>query len=145
MSLLRIPAIAHPSTSTTIALRLQQRLFFLFRMSQPNRYPSPEPGNPSHPYHNSQQQMPSDVAQHIQPAPVATMQESAGENHPGVPQNFQFIAQYGAQPSTPQQLAQQGLEANGSSTDPAKKRNKVSRACDECRRKKVLATMTWNS
>ena len=109
------------------------------RMSQSNRYPSPEPGNSSHPYHQTQQPMAPDVAQNIQPAPTAMMQEPTGDTNQ-MPQGFQFISQYGQQPNTPQQaqhVAQQSLEVNGSETDPTKKRNKVSRACDECRRKKV--------
>ena len=58
-----------------------------------------------------------------------------------------FTQTYGqAQLSTPQQLAQQGLNINqdGPSTDgeSAKKKQKVSRACDECRRKKVHCPST---
>ena len=48
-------------------------------------------------------------------------------------------------PSTPQQLAQRGLDVDqgqdGTNPDSSsRKRSKVSRACDECRRKKVRWT-----
>ena len=69
------------------------------------------------------------------------MHEGAGDSG-GIPQGFQYVAQYGAaQPSTPQQLAQQSLDVDGNqnSATSARKKSKVSRACDECRRKKVEA------
>lgn len=67
------------------------------------------------------------------------MHGSAGDAN-SVPQGFQYVQSFNPnEPSTPQQMAQQGLDADrGQSTDPsAKKKSKVSRACDECRRKKV--------
>ncbi|KAL9639143.1 MAG: hypothetical protein Q9164_001108 [Protoblastenia rupestris] len=107
-------------------------------MNQENRYPSPEPTNAAHPYHSGQHQLSSDPGQHLQHAPTAMMHDQGGDGN-GMAQSMQYIAQYGpAQPSTPQQLAQQGLDVDGQNTDPmAKKKTKVSRACDECRRKKV--------
>ncbi|KAL9126754.1 MAG: hypothetical protein Q9217_004244 [Psora testacea] len=108
------------------------------RMTQDNRYPSPEPTNVTHPYHNSQQQMASDQSEHLQQAPTAMMHDQ-GADGSGIAQSLQYIAQYGPpQSSTSQQLAQQGLDIDGQNSDPsAKKKTKVSRACDECRRKKV--------
>ncbi|KAG8532924.1 uncharacterized protein KY384_002802 [Bacidia gigantensis] len=105
-------------------------------MAQENKYPSPEPASSSHPYPNNQHSLAQDGEQQTQPAPTAMMSESRGdETH--VPPGFYAVAQYTVPqaPSTPQALAQQTLDANGTSTD--KKNKKVSRACDECRRKKV--------
>ena len=91
-----------------------------------------------HPYPSNQRHMSAGVSPHLQSAPTAMMHESTADSEQ-MPRNFEFISQYSAQaPSTPQQMAQQGLEVNGSATGTdSKKRNKVSRACDECRRKKV--------
>ena len=107
-------------------------------MAQENRYPSPDPTNTTHPYHNSQQQLPPEQNQHLHHAPTAMMHDHTNDDST-LPQGLQYIAQYGPpQPSTPQQLAQQGLDMDGHNTDPSgKKKTKVSRACDECRRKKV--------
>lgn len=110
-------------------------------MAQENRYPSPEPGNQAHPYHNQQPQqpMPPENPPPLPHAPTALMHESAGDAN-NVPQGFQYVQSFNPnEPSTPQQMAQQGLDADrGQNTDPsAKKKSKVSRACDECRRKKV--------
>ena len=49
-----------------------------------------------------------------------------------------------SQLASPQQLAQSGLEStplydNNSADSASRKRSKVSRACDECRRKKVCS------
>lgn len=49
----------------------------------------------------------------------------------------------GGQPSTPQQLAQRSLDVSqipdhNDEESSMRKRSKVSRACDECRRKKVI-------
>ena len=114
-------------------------------MTQENRYPSPEPGNANsvHPYHSGQQQASPDLSQQLQHhAPTAMMHDQAAQDGSGpIPPGFQYVAQYGApQPNTPQHLAQQGLDVDGGQTDPsAKKKSKVSRACDECRRKKVYS------
>ena len=86
---------------------------------------------------------------HMQQAPAANMRGTVGDGQEfGQPNhNGQAFAQNGqlpreAQPSTPQQLAQRGLEADQSQErnipdSSARKRAKVTRACDECRRKKV--------
>ena len=55
-----------------------------------------------------------------------------------MPEGMFQVANYAAShPTTPQQLAQQSLDANGGPPITDKKKTKVSRACDECRRKKV--------
>lgn len=85
----------------------------------------------------------------MQQAPAANMRGPIGDgpNYGQINHNGQAFAQNAqipreAQPSTPQQLAQRGLDADHthelSNADlPARKRAKVTRACDECRRKKI--------
>ena len=98
----------------------------------------PDPSNQSagvHPFYADQQQ-PRDVP--IAQAPTAPMH--GGNREPKTYSPEYMRAQY-PHPSTPQQLAQQGLNVNQSTSqeaqDSAKKKQKVSRACDECRRKKA--------
>lgn len=93
--------------------------------------------------------MPPAEHAHMQQAPAANMRGtvSDGQEYGQMNHNAQVFAQNGqipreAQPSTPQQLAQRGLEADQSqgrnnADSSARKRAKVTRACDECRRKKV--------
>ena len=98
----------------------------------------PDPSNQStgvHPFYADRQSArDAPIAQ----APTAPMHGSNGDSKAYPPQYMQ--AQY-PQPSTPQQLAQRGLNVNQNTSqdaqDSAKKKQKVSRACDECRRKKV--------
>lgn len=113
-------------------------------MTQPNSYPSPHAAHEDiHPFYNANQHhMPPAEHSHIPPAMAAPMQGGARDTRDFAQgnDNGQNIRQ--PQPSTPQQLAQRGLEAD-QSQDPnnpessSRKRSKVSRACDECRRKKV--------
>ena len=122
--------------------------------SSKSAYPDPEAAHGGmHPFSYAAQPMmpPAEHAHaHMQQAPPANMRASISDDqdygqssHDG-----QVYAQNGhipreTHPSTPQQLAQRGLDANQSqdrgNTDPAtrKIRAKVTRACDECRRKKV--------
>lgn len=100
------------------------------------------------PFYTTQHQMP--ISEDVQtPTPLA---------HRGPPTAEQFdrsedegldAAQHAqemrhSQLASPQLLAQSGLESTplyeGNSADSAaRKRSKVSRACDECRRKKVMS------
>ena len=102
----------------------------------------PDPSNQStgvHPFFSDQQQ-PRDAL--IAQAPTAPMHDGNGNPKGYSPEYIR--AQY-PQPSTPQQLAQQGLNVNQSTSqeaqESAKKKQKVSRACDECRRKKASFEM----
>lgn len=122
-------------------------------MESKSSYPDPEVAHGGmHPFSYAAPPLmpPTEHARaHMQQAPAANMRGSVGEeqeygqsNHNGQPfvQNGQLPRE--AQPSTPQQLAQRGLDADQSqergNADPsARKRAKVTRACDECRRKKV--------
>lgn len=102
---------------------------------QGNAYPDPSSQSAGiHPFYTDQQSRDVPIPQ----APTAPMH--GGSNDPkGYPQDY-MRGPY-PQPSTPQQLAQQGLNVNQShrhgTEDSLKKKQKVSRACDECRRKKV--------
>lgn len=98
-------------------------------------YPDPSSQHAGvHPFYADQQTR--DIP--ISPAPTAPMHGN-NPDPKGFPQDY-MRGPY-PQPSTPQQLAQQGLNVNqnhGQGTeDSSKKKQKVSRACDECRRKKV--------
>lgn len=107
----------------------------------------PDPSNQSagvHPFFTEQQGRDVPLPQ----APTAPMH--GGSSDPkGYAQDY-MRGSY-SQPSTPQQLAQQGLSVNQSHgdgmEDSSKKKQKVSRACDECRRKKVSGSlwMLWLS
>ena len=116
-------------------------------------YPDPEaPHGGMHPFsYVTQPPMPpaEHTHAHMQQAPAANMRGTVGDGqeYGQMNHNGQIFAQNGqipreAQPSTPQQLAQRGLEADQSqgrsnANSSARKRAKVTRACDECRRKKV--------
>ena len=122
-------------------------------MDQKSSYPDPEAAHGGmNPFsYATQPSMPPAEHAHarMQQAPAANMRGPIGDgqeygqidhNGQAFPQNGQILRD--AQPSTPQQLAQRGLEADQSNvrnnTDSsARKRAKVTRACDECRRKKV--------
>ena len=101
-------------------------------------YPDPSAhsgGVHPHPFYAEQPQQPRDGS--VAQAPTAPMQGGSGDGKGYSPDYMR--TQY-IQPSTPQQLAQQGLNVNqNTSEEPqdSKKKQKVSRACDECRRKKV--------
>ena len=103
------------------------------KMTPTTSYPSPtaQPAA-AYPLYGHQTPVDRDTQSHV---PTAPMQSSdVDERH--------FTPNYGQPPlSTPQQLAQQGLNINhdGPQLDleSARKKQKVSRACDECRRKKV--------
>ena len=107
--------------------------------AQGSSYPDPSSQSAGvHPFYADQQSRDVPISQ----APTAPMH--GGSNDPkGYPQDY-MRASY-PQPSTPQQfaqqVAQQGLNVNQShgqgAEDSLKKKQKVSRACDECRRKKV--------
>ncbi|KAL2049813.1 hypothetical protein ABVK25_009908 [Lepraria finkii] len=113
-------------------------------MTQPTSYPSPHATHEDiHPFYNTNQHhMPPAEHSHIPPPAAAPMHGGGGHARDFAQgnQNGQNMRQ--PQPSTPQQLAQRGLEAD-QSQDPnnldssSRKRSKVSRACDECRRKKI--------
>lgn len=109
-------------------------------MVRDNSYPSPnavQMGDGAHPFYTSHHHMP--VAEDLQMS--AHMQHNEAVNN-GLNEERQEIVQSGrtlqdlrqAQITSPQQLAQSGLDTADSS---ARKRSKVSRACDQCRRKKV--------
>ena len=108
-------------------------------MAQEPSYPDPDPSPESmHPYAN-QFSMPPSGHSHI-PHPVeATMRRDSN----GSSSFLQTSGHIGAhpQPATPQQLAQRSLDVNQETDQTpetsSRKRSKVSRACDECRRKKV--------
>lgn len=116
-------------------------------------YPDPEAAHGGmHPFsYAAQPQMPpaEPTHAHMQQAPAANMRGSVGDGqaYGQMNHNGQAFAQNGqipreAQASTPQQLAQRGLDADqsqerGNVDSSARKRAKVTRACDECRRKKV--------
>lgn len=133
-------------------------------MAQSTSYPSPDVAHEGiHPFFS--QQMPAPDNAHISHRPAANMQGGVNDrqdygqlNHNG--QGYGNVSQheqlnhsgqvYGQASqndslrhlSTPQQLAQRGLDADQSedhhdSESSARKRSKVSRACDDCRRKKV--------
>ena len=110
-------------------------------MDQNTSYP--EPGSvpePMHPYsHQHQYPMPPPGQTHVPHATEATMRRPSN----GSGNYLQGAGHIGthSQPATPQQLAQRSLDVNPESDQnidfPSRKRTKVSRACDECRRKKV--------
>lgn len=129
-------------------------------MESKSSYPDPEVAHGGmHPFsYATQPSMPpaEHAHAHMQQAPAANMRRpiSDGQDYGQMNHNGQAFAQNGqipreAQPSTPQQLAQRGLDADhtherNNSDFPARKRAKVTRACDECRRKKAsLPRLAW--
>ena len=122
-------------------------------MDPKSSYPDPEVAHGGmHPFSYATQPImpPSEHAHaHMQRAPAANMGGSVddGQDYGQSNHDAQVFAQNGqilreTQPTTPQQLAQRGLDADqsqerGNADSSARKRAKVTRACDECRRKKV--------
>ena len=114
---------------------------------EPPSYPSPtghQMGEGTHPFYSSQQPIPSAEDMSLQTRlsrevpPNMTESIGDGQDLHRTEHVMQGLSQ--AQMSSPQQLAQGGLDSNQDSSygdGSAKKRTKVSRACDECRRKKV--------
>ncbi|KAI9870625.1 MAG: Glucose-responsive transcription factor [Pleopsidium flavum] len=116
-------------------------------------YPSPtaaQMGDGAHPFYTSQQQMPSaeelqlsaQLSRNVAPNMTGNIgdgQEIVSPNQPGPVLRQQ---------ASPEELAQGGLDPNH---DPSfgesapRKRSKVSRACDECRRKKIRCDATSES
>lgn len=130
-------------------------------MDPKSSYPDPETAHGGmHPFSYAAQppMPPAEHAQtHMQQAPAANMRGgsiSDGQEYGQSHHNGQAFAQDGhfpreAQPSTPQQLAQRGLDADrhrshehNNADSSARKRAKVTRACDECRRKKVACSQS---
>ena len=109
-------------------------------MAQTAAYPEPDAGSEAmHPYANQYSVPPSGHSHIPHPAEATMRRDSNGSGH-FLQGSEHFAGQ--AQPATPQQLAQRSLNVNQDSNanDPdssSRKRSKVSRACDECRRKKV--------
>lgn len=108
-------------------------------MEQNTSYPEPDAApDAMHPYAPQYPLPPSGHSQ-IQQAAEATMRR--GSEGSGIFSQGNGPAPGGGPPSTPQQLAQRSLDVNQGSdpnnADSSRKRSKVSRACDECRRKKV--------
>ncbi len=110
-------------------------------MTQNTSYPSPnapQMGEGTHPFYTNQHPMPSNDDLRLSPQPPPNIQtgrttnEEDGSRVVQSSPRLQDLRQ-GNLPS-PQQLAQGGLETADSAGKP---RTKVSRACDECRRKKV--------
>ena len=116
-------------------------------------YPSPtghQMGEGTHPFYTNQQPIPSaaDMALSTRlsrdAAPNMTDNVGGGQELPRTDHVMQNLSQ--AQMHSPQQLAQGGLDSNQDQNfgdGSAKKRTKVSRACDECRRKKVRTRSDW--
>ena len=118
-------------------------------------YPDPESAHGGmHPFSYATQPLMPQAEHprtHMQQAPAANMRGSVGDgqeygqpnnNGQAFTQNGQLPREAQAQVSTPQQLAQRGLDADQSqersnADSSGRKRAKVTRACDECRRKKV--------
>ncbi len=123
-------------------------------MDPKSSYPDPEAAHGGmHPFSYAAPPMMSPAEHthtHMQQAPAANMRVSIGDGQEYAQSNHngQSFAQNGqmsrdVHPSTPQQLAQRGLDADqsqerGNADSSARKRAKVTRACDECRRKKVI-------
>lgn len=109
----------------------------LSRMSQDQSYPSPEaPHADLHPFYPNQHSVP------VAEGPPARMHEASGSSQALDPGHRIFHDFEEPTPSTPQQLAQRSLDVDQSRSQSnsdlsSKKKNKVSRACDECRRKKI--------
>lgn len=115
-------------------------------------YPSPtghQMGEGTHPFYSNQQPIPSAEEMSLQTRlsreVPPNMTDNMGDGHDiqRAEQVMQSLAQ--APMHSPQQLAQGGLDPSQDSNygdGSAKKRTKVSRACDECRRKKVCTLLT---
>ncbi|KAI4127524.1 MAG: hypothetical protein LQ347_004565 [Umbilicaria vellea] len=118
-------------------------------------YPSPtghQMGDGTHPFYSNQQPIPSAEEMSLQRRlsrevpPNMTDNIGDGQEIQRAEQVMHNLAQ--AQMHSPQQLAQGGLDPNQDSSygdGSAKKRTKVSRACDECRRKKIRCDATSES
>ena len=110
-------------------------------MTRDTSYPSPtaaQIGEGAHPFYTNQHQMPSSEElqlstqpPHNAPAGRITNNDDGSEVVQSS-RTLQDLRQ--GNTTTPQELAQSGLERAESAGKP---RSKVSRACDECRRKKV--------
>lgn len=119
-------------------------------MAQSTSYPSPNSAQVGEgPFYASQHHVPTEDVQTSAPQPRRAQPTTGGrdvETDERVqtvrnPQELRHI-----QIASPQQIAQSGLESAQSydhnSGDPSsRKRTKVSRACDECRRKKVCSLL----
>lgn len=111
-------------------------------MAQNTSYP--EPGAAPDAMHPYQYPMPPGGHAHIPHPGEATMRRDSNGSGNFLHANGPIGGGQG-QPSTPQQLAQRSLDV-GQGADPndadsaSRKRSKVSRACDECRRKKVCSS-----
>lgn len=105
------------------------------RMSQDNMYPPPDSTNTgTSPFYMHHQHVTLGVHPQISHAPTAMMHHAPQ----GPSKNAIVDYRHHSQHSTPQQLAQQGLVVNTTDNGPpSNKKAKASRACDECRRKKV--------
>ena len=89
-------------------------------------YPEPDAGSEAiHPYTN---QFPHSQAPHPAEAPMRRASNPAGSSLQG----DEYLAA---------ELAQRSLDMNQAPDSSLRKRSKVSRACDECRRKKVKLDM----
>lgn len=122
-------------------------------MAQNTSYPSPNSAQVGEgPFYASQHQVP--VAEDVQTpaaqprrAPPATgARDGETDERAQAARNTQELRHI--QMASPQELAQGGLESaqnyDHNSADPSsRKRTKVSRACDECRRKKVRSLWIW--
>ncbi len=116
-------------------------------MPQGASYPSPNSTQMGEgPFYTSQHQMPvsEDLQTPTQSAhrgPPNTEQFDRGDDD-GLEAGHRAQDLRHSQLASPQQLAQSGLEStqlyhNNTADSASRKRTKVSRACDECRRKKV--------
>ncbi len=116
-------------------------------MPQGASYPSPNSTQMGEgPFYTSQHQMP--VSEDLQTptqlahrGPPTTEQFDRGDDD-GLEAGHRAQDLRHSQLASPQQLAQSGLEStqlydNNTADSASRKRSKVSRACDECRRKKV--------
>ncbi|MCJ1364994.1 Glucose-responsive transcription factor [Acarospora aff. strigata] len=116
-------------------------------------YPSPtavQMGDGAHPFYTSQQQLPSadelqlsaQLSRNVAPNMTGNIADGQEMVPPG--QAMQDLRQQ----ASPEELAQGGLDPNHDPSfgDPTpRKRSKVSRACDECRRKKIRCDATSES
>ena len=114
-------------------------------MAQNTSYPSPNSAQMGEgPFYASQHQLA--VAEDVQTSapqshrapPTTGARDGETDERPQVVRNAQELRH--TQLASPQQLAQSGLESAQSydhNNPDTRRRTKVSRACDECRRKKV--------
>lgn len=122
-------------------------------MAQKTSYPSPNAAQMGEgPFYASQHQLPvTEDVQTSAPQPRRTPPPTSGregetDERAQAVRNTQELRHI--QIASPQQLAQSGLDS-AQNYDPnslestSRKRTKVSRACDECRRKKVCIHLIW--